>query len=411
MKLGTKFVLTAIALTGLSIAIVGAIGFSLGRRGIETHTDLHLQSVVALASDKITGWIELQRAMANSDLYPRGETAATDRLLSSAPGTSEYDDATKLLEQYMMNVGVGPNALQDLLLLDSQGRVNYSSIPTLPSEATLDWLNEQGFSGFYVGLTREVPGTAESPLLVFAEPVRGAQTGVVVVYVDPKPLQELLVPDAAMGARGRLYLVESGRGVVTHNRVMHDSPGGAMTILEGVGSGSNSTFVASDGLEMVGQALQLPDLPWKLVAAVPTEDAFADVREMRLLMTLALIAIGAAAGLAAWRFSITITGPLKKVVSGAQAIGTGDLDYRIPVGSADEVGELASSFNEMARNLAESRSELVRAERKIAFQEMSERVLQAVPISLVVCDEDGRVLSANSEFYRTFSLTPNPPKG
>ena len=36
---------------------------------------------------------------------------------------------------------------------------------------------------------------------------------------------------------------------------------------------------------------------------------------------------------------------------------------------------------------------------------MSERVLQAVPISLVVCDEDGRVLSANSEFYRTFSLT------
>ena len=148
MKLGTKFVLTAIALTGLSIAIVGAIGFSLGRRGIETHTDLHLQSVVALASDKITGWIELQRAMANSDLYPRGETAATDRLLSSAPGTSEYDDATKLLEQYMMNVGVGPNALQDLLLLDSQGRVNYSSIPHYRVRRRWTGSTSKAFQGF-----------------------------------------------------------------------------------------------------------------------------------------------------------------------------------------------------------------------------------------------------------------------
>ena len=98
-------------------------------------------------------------------------------------------------------------------------------------------------------------------------------------------------------------------------------------------------------------------------------------------------------------------------MAGANAIGKGDLDYRIPVGSGDEVGELAASFNEMAANLAESHSDLVQAERRIAAQEMSERVLQAVPISLLVLDEGGRIESANSEFCKTFSLAREECEG
>jgi len=45
--------------------------------------------------------------------------------------------------------------------------------------------------------------------------------------------------------------------------------------------------------------------------------------------------------------------PLRELVAGTAAVRSGDLQVRVPVRSRDEVGELASSFNEMAEGLAQ----------------------------------------------------------
>lgn len=46
--------------------------------------------------------------------------------------------------------------------------------------------------------------------------------------------------------------------------------------------------------------------------------------------------------------------PIRLLVQGAQRLGEGDLQYRVPIASHDEVGLLATSFNRMASQLAES---------------------------------------------------------
>lgn len=43
--------------------------------------------------------------------------------------------------------------------------------------------------------------------------------------------------------------------------------------------------------------------------------------------------------------------PIKELVIGTKKIGEGDLSYKIGIGSADELGDLAESFNKMAENL------------------------------------------------------------
>ncbi len=53
-----------------------------------------------------------------------------------------------------------------------------------------------------------------------------------------------------------------------------------------------------------------------------------------------------------------VTKPLKMVTAGAKAIGEGNLDYRINLTSKDEMGELASSFNNMAYELQNKSSEM-----------------------------------------------------
>ena len=73
----------------------------------------------------------------------------------------------------------------------------------------------------------------------------------------------------------------------------------------------------------------------------------------------------------ATRIRTSIAGPIEQIRQGAAIIGTGQLDYRIGLASADELGELAGEFDRMAQHLKEitvSRDELTKemAERQQA---------------------------------------------
>ncbi len=50
--------------------------------------------------------------------------------------------------------------------------------------------------------------------------------------------------------------------------------------------------------------------------------------------------------------------PVKELIRGARSVAIGNLDYTIPVGSKDEMGYLAKSFNSMTRNLQKANSEI-----------------------------------------------------
>jgi two-component system NtrC family sensor kinase len=55
--------------------------------------------------------------------------------------------------------------------------------------------------------------------------------------------------------------------------------------------------------------------------------------------------------------------PVKELMAGTQRVADGDLDYRLEVHSADELGELAHEFNLMTEQLADARAKiLARAE-------------------------------------------------
>jgi putative nucleotidyltransferase with HDIG domain len=53
-----------------------------------------------------------------------------------------------------------------------------------------------------------------------------------------------------------------------------------------------------------------------------------------------------------------VTGPIKKLVEGTRRIAAGDLGYAVQVKGEDEIGELATSFNNMASSLSDARKKL-----------------------------------------------------
>lgn len=57
-------------------------------------------------------------------------------------------------------------------------------------------------------------------------------------------------------------------------------------------------------------------------------------------------------------FVTQIVKPIQQLTKGAHEIGSGNLDYKLKIVSKNEIGNLASSFNQMAVSLKKSRSEL-----------------------------------------------------
>ncbi|MEZ4404190.1 MAG: ATP-binding protein [Kofleriaceae bacterium] len=73
-----------------------------------------------------------------------------------------------------------------------------------------------------------------------------------------------------------------------------------------------------------------------------------------------------------------ITGGLDGLVAGAHAAAKGDLEHRVPVTSADEIGAVAGAFNLMLEDLRTAEERLVIAERIAAWQEIARRLAHEI---------------------------------
>ncbi|MDP2915882.1 MAG: ATP-binding protein [Candidatus Aminicenantes bacterium] len=95
------------------------------------------------------------------------------------------------------------------------------------------------------------------------------------------------------------------------------------------------------------------------------EDMRAEIRKTRL----ALVLIGAAGFLlgmiGATLLARRITQPIKKLMDGTVRVSKGDFSHPIKIESADELGNLAMSFNEMSARLMASREQIEEAHKKL----------------------------------------------
>ena len=103
-------------------------------------------------------------------------------------------------------------------------------------------------------------------------------------------------------------------------------------------------------------------------------------------IALIVIAVGLVVLFGAIR---SIIQPLKGLVADTQRVGAGDLTHRATVRGADEVAELATSFNEMVGSLERSKQEILEAKR------YTDSIIQRMINSLIVADAEGCIRIIN----------------
>ena len=166
--------------------------------------------------------------------------------------------------------------------------------------------------------------------------------------------------------------------------------------------------VRDRGGRMIAVEARVNGTPWWVVLESPlsTVEGRARATVTRLAtLSLLLLALGA---VISWAISRRITKPLASLTMAAEAIARGEYGRRVDHAGGDEIGRLASSFNQMASEVEGTRQELeMQVEEAQAAAEETELTNQQLQVATAAAeqakDEAERASRAKSDFLAVMS--------
>ena len=176
----------------------------------------------------------------------------------------------------------------------------------------------------------------------------------------------LIQGSTGLGTSGETLLGKrAGDSVIILNPLRHD-PDAALRKSARIGDstafaiqqaacGKSGSGITCDynGAEVVSAWKYIPTVRWGVVTKIDTSEAFAPIIALRRdLLTAGALAMFLGLFLSLG-LAHSMAKPIRTLKEGAEQLGHGNLDHRIPVASNDEIGALAYTFNRMAISLKE----------------------------------------------------------
>ena len=121
-------------------------------------------------------------------------------------------------------------------------------------------------------------------------------------------------------------------------------------------------------------------------------------RDASRCMILTLFGSLAVAVMVAYALAKSIVQPVQALTESAQQLGAGNLDQHVPVQSQDELGRMATSFNNMAAKLRAYRQST--SEKIVQAQQTTESALRAFPDPILVISPSKEIQLRNSAAER-----------
>jgi len=244
-------------------------------------------------------------------------------------------------------------ALVEVVRLDDKSRIlagTYRDTPQLTNLfaiAQSDWFVTARNGQRYLGAVQI--SSENQPYAIVALPA--ADGGVVAARLSMNVLWSLM-SDLQFGATGAGYVIDQDGHIVAHS-----NPGVVLAYSQidlppASSAGGSELYTNFAGVPVVGVQAPLQGTAWTLVSEVSQAEAFATTRTAAWLIAGALLLLGAVTlFIAARMLDRILLRPLQALQAGAARVGQGELDYRISITRADEIGYTAGVFNQMADKL------------------------------------------------------------
>ncbi len=371
-----------IIVAAVPVVLIGIVSFREGSEGIQSHTKAHLTSIVTVKAQEIERWFRPLEA-ASGVLASSPTVREKAKLLIKAETSPEAVQARSDLRRYFNGTIQRTTGLQQISLVSPDGHFLFGSTPVVgkyPRAHPL--MADQGKPKTQAVLPPYIPGYEVKPAVI-SVPLVDGETAVAYIVVEAStiPLFETLSPDAGLGPNAKIYLINERGDLLTPFRTLPDRSTiinlhGAITESQDR-SGSGLVYTDVAGTEVVGAYNIIEPLGLRVVAELPVSEAYSDIHQMRWAIIGACGAFLVLALAVAYLLTHNVTRPLRILMAGAEIIGRGKLDHRIRINSKDEIGMVARSFNEMAKDLkANIEGRLAERERAEAKLEEQNRELE-----------------------------------
>lgn len=256
--------------------------------------------------------------------------------------------------------------------LDTEGKVIACTKGTLMgNDMSGQAFFTQGRKDIFVDQRRYIP-ELEIDVIPLSAPLTskesGEPIGVLVNFIELGALSSITANTGGLGRTGEIYLVSKDKVMLTESRFLRDAPLREIVDTEPVRRGvmdqeMTGVYANYSGVRVVGASKVLPEYGWTLLAEIDASEAFAPLRLLSIIAAvLGGIAIGAVTGTGI-AFALSVARPIKKLTEAANRFRAGELEYSVKMDRKDEIGVLASSFNDMAKELNELTRDL---ERRVA---------------------------------------------
>jgi PAS domain S-box-containing protein len=434
VKLTTRLVLLFFLLSILPVTALGYLAYVDGRKAIEDNISIHLKTTSAYKLSEYNYWIDDAREklviLAQRPLVI--ENAAI--LMPAEPGQDAFQQAYQDLLDNHLNPNLRDQKyLAFNLIRPTDGKIILSTEDGLEGkfrENETFFLEGQRES--FVDEVRYFPQGDEVALHV-STPILDADGNLLAVLVGHLNLNiitEIMQQGREIVQGEETYLVNAahffvtepwlGEGVALRNTVRTDGVNACLDQTSGV-----SNYLDYRDVPVIGAYQWISEGNMCIITEVDEEVALLPIVKLRnqilVLGTFAAIIMAVLGYLIAQ----SVTRPVSRLVEGTKAVREGNLSTHIALSRKDELGQLATAFNEMTANLFQVNAEKdnlyqktleMAAELEIRVAERTEelrhseeryRILaESSPEMIFVIDKNDQIQYVNKLAASQFRTTP-----
>jgi PAS domain S-box-containing protein len=382
MRLATRLIVVFVLLSIVPEAVVGYLAYANGRQVIEASTNNHLISTALLKEDEVERWVDSSqvriRLLAQR---PSMRDLLAANIAAHDPTDPEHQRVhTAIRDGHLLpTLQEGAGFVELFILRASDGLVLISTDETQEGtyRASEPYFAE-GRSRTYVQNAYYSAGYEEA-LMTISTPLQDGQGNLLAVLagnLDLAELSEIMAQSSDLSPSEDTYLINKSGFFVTAPRFGQDyllketlyTDGVAACLAHNDGVGLYDDY---RGVPVLGSYRWMPELELCILTEVDQAEAFAPIVVLGnavLRITAVVVFVAALLGLV---LAGTITRPIRQLLEGTEQVGRGNLECRIAATTTDEIGQLATAFNEMAANLQRSTGET--EQRAEALQQSEEK--------------------------------------
>ncbi len=364
----TKLTLFVALIVIVSVTATNLIGFRFTRESLTSQIHERLHTVAHDREQRLKAYVNQQKeriALVGSRTRLRKYLA--DRLLKP----DESGDFLAGTQRILKDAKRGMDEFIDIWITDPSGTVVTATNDEYIGESFADDPDyQQGKLDSHLGTAKFVVDHYQALLTSPATTNDGQFLGVIMVLLDLNGLVNILNDSTGLGETGEVIVArKDGENL----RYLIDAPSSGQA---GIKQETGKAMVRAIEETDFGQALesydgrdvlvawrciqyQDPDFQrWGMVVKIDADEAYQPIVALQMqqrVMQAVLLAVGV---LVAFALARRFTRPVKQMAATANQIVAGNHDARVPIESADELGQLGLAFNQMTDNLVRSNETL-----------------------------------------------------